>query len=136
MIYSPDGNHKLVRWRMVMHGGMDGFSRMIVFLRCNSNNRASTVLSCFRAAVQCYSLPSHVRTDMGGESMEVGCYMLEQRGIGRGSIIVGSSVHNQRIERLWKDVFIAVTELYYRLFYYMEQLGLLHGTVRYPLPHL
>ena len=31
----------------------------------------------------------------------VGQYMLEQRGRDCGSIIVGSSVHNQRIERLF-----------------------------------
>ena len=29
------------RWRLVIHGGVDGYSRMIVYLRCN---RAVTVL--------------------------------------------------------------------------------------------
>ena len=27
-----------------MHGGIDGFSRMAVYLTCNDNNNASTVL--------------------------------------------------------------------------------------------
>ena len=36
-----DGNHKLIRWKMVIHGGIDGYSRLIVYLRCNNNNRAS-----------------------------------------------------------------------------------------------
>jgi len=41
-------------------------------------------------------------------------------------MLVGSSVHNQRIERLWQDMHRCVTLLYYRLFYYLEHLGLLN----------
>lgn len=34
-------------------------------------------------------------------------------------------MHNQRIERLWVDVFSAVLQLYYRLFYHLENVGIL-----------
>ena len=125
LCFFADGNHKLVRWRMVIHGGIDGHTGVVVFLQCNDNNRAETVLRCFRTAVQTHGLPSRVRTDKGGENTKVAQFMLESRGTGRGSIIVGSSVHNQRIERLWRDVFTAVTQLYYSLFYHMEELGIL-----------
>ena len=54
------GNHKLVRWRFVVHGGIDGFSRLVVYLNVASNNRADTVLSCFTQAIEQYGLPSRL----------------------------------------------------------------------------
>ena len=31
-LWHIDGQHSLVRWRTVVHGGIDGYSRMIVYL--------------------------------------------------------------------------------------------------------
>ncbi len=53
-----------------MHGGIDGFSRLIVFMDCSNNNRSRTVLQYFLAAVQCYEIPERVRTDRGGENTQ------------------------------------------------------------------
>lgn len=61
----------LFRWRFVIHGAIDGFSRMIVFLRCSTNNRASTVFDAFQSAVEKFGLPSRVRSDKGKENTDV-----------------------------------------------------------------
>ena len=56
-----DGNHKLVGWRMVIHGAVDGYSRLIIYLHCADNNHASTVLSCFQKGVKNYGLPHQMK---------------------------------------------------------------------------
>ena len=120
-----DGNHKLIQpYRIVIHGGIDGFSRLIVFLKASTNNRASTVMECFRGAVDKYSLPSHVRTDLGLENIDVARFMLERRGLNRGSIITGTSVHNQCIERMWREVNCIVCSRFVNIFSFLESLVL------------
>lgn len=81
------------RWRVVVHGGIDGYSRLPTYLVASTNNRAETVLSLFEQAVSEHGLPSRVRCDKGGENHDVAWYMLSlpNRGPGRGSIIAGAS---------------------------------------------
>lgn len=49
------------RWRFVIHGGVDGFSRLIVYMGVSDNNRATTVFRLFQDAVRQWALPSRVR---------------------------------------------------------------------------
>jgi len=52
--------------------------------------------------------------------------MIRHRGIERRSTLAGSSVYNQRIEQLWRDMFrYVIISLYYRLFYFLEARGML-----------
>jgi hypothetical protein len=75
-IWHIDGNHKLVRWRLVVHGGIDGFSRLIVYMQCSNNNRSNTVLQAFQGGVQMYGLPERIRSDRGGENVQVHNYYI------------------------------------------------------------
>jgi len=125
-LWHVDGYHKLIRWKIVIHGGIDGYSRVVTYLSAATNNSAQTAFLAFTQGVESYGLPSRVRTDYGGENVLIAEYMVERRGAGRGSIIMGRSVHNQRIERLWRDLFAGCVSYFYYLFYYLEGEGLLH----------
>ena len=110
-----------MRWRLVTHCGIDGYSRLVLYLKCSSNNTASTVYNLFLEAVDLYGLPPRVGSDQGTENYCVAQHMLEHHGVDRRSMLVGSSVDSQRIERFWRDLHRCVTGTYHRLFYFLKQ---------------
>ena len=107
----------------MIHGGIDRYSRIWVFLRCSANNFASTVLAHFLEPVRRHGLPSRVRWDKGGENVDVSLFMLThpRRGPGRGSMVAWKSVHNQRIVRLRRDLYFQKTATFFQLFCHMEE---------------
>ena len=111
-VWHLDGHHKLIRWKFVTHGAIDGYSRTITFLQCADNNRTSTVLSAFMDAVYIHGLPERIRTDLGGEIIEVWRLMVEEHN-STAAVITGSSTHNECIERLWRDVYRCVAVLFH-----------------------
>lgn len=121
-VWHLDTNHKLIRWRIVVHGCIDGYSRTLVYLRCADNNRALTNLSFFVDGVRNYGLPKKVRTDLGGENVDIWRYMVEQHE-SDSAVITGSSTHNERIERMWRDVYRCVSVSFYDVFRELEDDG-------------
>jgi len=115
-LWHMDGNHKLNRFHLVVHAAIDGYSRACVFAHCSDNNNSTTVLNQFLPAVKEYGCPSRLRTDKGGENVKAAEFMVATRGDGRGSVLVGKSTHNQRIERLWGDIRKKVLNYYITLF--------------------
>lgn len=120
-----DTNHKLNGWGFVFHGCIDGYSRCITYLKCCTNNRASTALELFQEATRQFGLPNRVRGDAGSENIDIARFMIENRGLNRGSFLVGPSVHNQRIERLWAEVNRVASAYFKDIFLFMENSGIL-----------
>ena len=113
-LWHIDSHHSLIQWRFVIHGCIDGYSRLITHLKCCTDNKSATTLDLFMNSV---GLPSRVRSDKGMENIRVCEYMVSVRGTGRHSHIAGASTHNQRIERLWRDVYRCVAATFHSLFY-------------------
>ena len=89
-------------------------------MRASVWNTARINLMFFLESVQQRGMPSRIRINDGAEYVRIREFMTAEMGANRGSAIVGRSVHNQRIERMWRDVFLKVLAIYYRLFYLME----------------
>ena len=79
----------------------------------------------FSNAAFTFGIPDKVRSDRGGENTDVWRYMLHYNNMEPSCIITGSSTHNERIERMWCDVFRCVGQIFYSLLYQLEDDGFL-----------
>ena len=95
---------------------------MVTYCRCSDNNRAQTVLLNFQQAEEEYGLPLKIRSDYGVEYAAVWRYMLEKRA-NSNALVVGSSVHNQRVERINRDVNQQVINRCYNEFLALDDAG-------------
>lgn len=126
----------LIRWKIVIHGFINGKTRFVIGLRAHDNNRAQTVLDFFLEIINIHGCPSRLRGDHGVENVKVAGYMEDAMGPNRGSYIWGRSeafcdsifssspvtrsVHNTRIERLWYDVTEGFGQKWKDFFYTLE----------------
>ncbi len=79
----------LIRWGIIIHGFIDGYSRLITALRANNNNTGQAVLELFLQACAVYGVPFRLRGDHGVENILVAAWIEEFRGTRRGSYIWG-----------------------------------------------
>lgn len=79
-LWHIDGQHKLIRWKFVIHGGVDGYSRACVFMHASDNNRAETVEALFLNATEQWGWPQRVRVDYGKENNGIWKQMINIRG--------------------------------------------------------
>ena len=123
-VWHIDGNHRLIRWRMVIHVGIDGFIRLVTFAKASNNNLSTTVFAQFQRAVEQFGRPIRVRSDHGGENVLVWQDMVNENG--PESVIVGCSVRNQRVERFNLDINTNVTRQFFAIFRDLEFEGCLN----------
>jgi len=125
-LWHVDGMHKLIRYGFIVHGCVDGFSRLVVWMRISTNNRATTQLSYFKAAMSELKItPSRMRGDLGGENILMADEIIALRGLDRGSFIFGLSRNNVRIERHWRDLRRAFTQFWMTFLRQLERERLL-----------
>lgn len=77
------------------------------------------MLSLVTQAVELYGLPDYVRSDLGGENVDVWRYMIAQH-YDKKAVITGSSTHNEQIQCLWRDVLGVLGDYFMRFFYRLE----------------
>jgi len=82
----------LIRWGIVIHGFIDGYSHFITALCTSNNNTGQTILDLFEQAVDIYGAPNRLCGDHGTENILVAAWIEEFRGTGRGSYIWGRLV--------------------------------------------
>ena len=68
-----------------------------------------------------FGLPERVRTDHGGENVDIWRYMLATHNHNYSCVLTGSSVHNERIEKLWRDVNSCVASHFANIFRTLER---------------
>ena len=73
-LWHLDGNHKLISWRFVIHHCIDGFSLLITFCRCSTNNKSETVFFSYSQIRQTTASPQWPwwRECFGVEGYDVG----------------------------------------------------------------
>ena len=103
-LWHVDGNHKLKPWGFFIHGAIDGDTRFLLYMYLSTRNTSTTALTPYRAACAKHQGCSRVCIDAGTENYGIANFQLSVRGYNRGSVLVGPSVHNQPIERIWRGV--------------------------------
>ena len=125
-----DSHRKLIHWGLVIHGCIDGYSRLVIYLYWCKNNRAETVKPQFLEVTRLFL--AETRTFRSWyKNIEVADEMLKNLWILSKSFLNGLSAHNQKIERLWKDVLHYVLHYYIDWFYFMEANEILDHWTRF-----
>ena len=83
------------------------------------------MLELFQSATTVFHYPQRIRTDYGTENVDVARRMLDRYGAESNPVLTGQSVHNQRIERLWRDVHNYIGMYFKNIFYYLKSSQLL-----------
>ena len=98
-----------------------GYPRLISSLHIPTDNQVETALIFFIDSIREYGVPSRVCADGESEFSNINFLMDKLIGDNRRNLMRGSTVHNERIERFWCDVFMKFLDRYCRLFSHVER---------------
>ncbi|XP_071146741.1 uncharacterized protein [Mytilus edulis] len=129
-----DGYDKLKPYGIAIHGAMDGYSRKLLWLIASpSNNNPRYVGYWYLNWIkQRKMLPRVVRSDAGTENVIMRDLQRSLRHnqndemSGQNSFLVGRSVANQRIERLWGTLKTSFTQFWRNRFQDFQDTGLVN----------
>jgi len=101
-IYHIDGNDKLKKWGICIHGGIDGFSRKLLWLKASTtNNNPVAIAHYYIQSLEANGFsPKILRMDKGTENTyceKIQTFLTNDDE----SFIYAKSTHNQRIEAFW-----------------------------------
>ncbi|CAG2247999.1 unnamed protein product [Mytilus edulis] len=130
-----DGYDKLKPFGISVHGGIDGFSRKILWLKATSSNKnprivAGHFLEYLKTSKR---VPRVVRMDAGTENVIVERIQIALRSFhadsmaGHRSVSIGRSTANQKIEMLWSFLMRNFTTFWRNLFKDMVDEGILNN---------
>ena len=104
-LYHADANESMAHvFGIWLHGMIDGYSRKILYLRVAPDKLAATVGFFFKEACQTHGYGRRTRWDMGKEnvaSVEEQLLHWDDVRNEKGTVLIGRSVHNTRIEGIW-----------------------------------
>ncbi|KAJ8685200.1 hypothetical protein QAD02_020993 [Eretmocerus hayati] len=124
-----DGFDKLKRWGFAIHGCVDGCSRKVIWLEVATTNNDPRVVAYYFLEGICEHecVPIILRSDRGTENqlVEVIQRVLRNEHADPDAqhycFIKGKSVHNERIEKYWKQLRNSTLGFYIDLFRAMEE---------------
>ena len=131
-----DGYDKLKPFGIAIHGGIDGYSRKILWLKAaNTNNNPKVVARYYMDYIRgMQRLPRVVRADAGTENVIIRELQIFLRRYhtdemhGEKSFQTGTSTSNQRIEMLWSFLMKTFTHFWRSLFKDLRDSGFINDS--------
>lgn len=130
-VWHIDGYDKLKPYGIAIHGCIDGYSRLILWLEAASTNNDPKVVANYfiNAVKERGGCPSRVRADLGTENVYIANiqHFLRRNQndefSGERSFLPGKSTQNQRIEWFWGLLRKEMAQFYIDLFKNLERDG-------------
>lgn len=131
-IWHCDGYDKLKPFGICIHGAIDGWSRKLIWLNVGRTNNDPNVICTYymNSLRKLKFVPRILRVDAGTENVMMADVHTLMRAehhdqFSRKCVIIGKSVHNERIERFWGYLNMAYARSCVNLFKDMRDFGIL-----------